>query len=84
MVRIFHRSARMIRSATYTTVNLDEDRWHTCYQCGGTGRIFDEGDLHRSPGVIPCQNFNCFGGIVKRATIMTQKPVYRVKAGRGE
>lgn len=26
----------------------------TCNRCGGKGLVFEQGDLHRSPGYIPC------------------------------
>jgi hypothetical protein len=34
-----------------------------CSTCGGQGSYFDEGDLHRSPGIVPC--YNCVNGRVK-------------------
>lgn len=61
----------------YKTVKLPESEWYRCTHCDGTGKYFEQGDLHRSPGIVPC---GCGDGWVRTKTVEVKRKI-RVKAG---
>lgn len=63
----------------YKTIQLPEEEWYTCPTCSGAGQYLEQGDLHRSEGIVPC--IHCHKGLRRTKTIEVKRRV-RVKAGR--
>lgn len=68
-----------VKSAVYENRRLPESEWRPCGVCGGTGLYYEQGDLHRSAGMVPC---SCGDGTIRLERVLVEKPVYRVRSGR--